>query len=93
VQGAGAVPSWANCSALFCALLIQGLDYPGLAPSHMAKGLTEVQGTLTPLPPPQLLPWERLVERWLWGCFVVAEGHTAAGTWACIQCVPDSSPS
>lgn len=75
VGGCGAVPNWANCSALFSVLLTQGLVNPGLAPSHMVKWLTEGWGTLMSLPPTQVLPWERLVERWLCGCFALAEGH------------------
>lgn len=39
-----------------------------------------------PLPPPQVLASERLVERWLYGSLVLA-GCTAAGTRVC----PDSS--
>lgn len=38
-----------------------------------------------PLLPPQVLAWERLVERWLCGCLVLA-GCTAAGTRVCAWC-------
>lgn len=82
----GAVPNWANSSRLFSIPLIQGVDNPVLVPSHMLKCLMEGWGTAMPLPPPQVLAWERLVERWLCGCPVLA-GCTAAGTRACAWCV------
>lgn len=59
----GAVLNWASCSALASVLLTQRLDNPGLAPSHVVKCLMEGWGTLMPLPAPQLLPWERLMDR------------------------------
>lgn len=58
----GAVLNWASCSALFSVLLTQGLDNPGLAPTHMVNCLMEGWGRVMPLPPPQLLPWQRLVD-------------------------------
>lgn len=65
--------------------LVQGVDNPGLVPSHVLKCLVERWGTAMPLPPPQVLAWERLVERWLCGCPVLA-GISAAGTRACTWC-------
>lgn len=78
----GAVPNWTSCSALLSVLLIRGLDNPCSAPSPTVKCVTGGQGTLMPLPPPQLLPCQGLVARWLCHCVVLA-GHAAAGTRAC----------